>query len=160
MTITLTLSYRATQIPSALSQVFLLDTLHIDVILTIYSNETKYGKCSISRYAATQDLMVCELMDAHSCSRCREVVVRRQVVISQCLPHQMLLLDQTHTAWKLMVRTMQMLAVVLRAATSAAKSNRQIWLAKRMYTPAYAPLVHLCLCFPAYHPYHHADFGH
>ncbi len=90
--------------------------------------------------------MVCERMDAESCSRCREVVVRLQVVISHCLPHQILLLDQTHMAWKLMVCTMQILAVVLRAATFAAKSNRQIWLAKHIYTPQH---MHL-LCIYAY----------
>ena len=103
--------------------------------------------------------MVGKLLDASPCSRCREVVVRRQVVISHCLPHQMMLLDQTHMAWKLMVRTMQMLAVILTAA-STAKSNKQIWLPKRMYTPADASLVHLCLCFLAHHPYHHAAFDH
>jgi len=93
-----------------------------------------------------QDLMVCELMDANSGSCCREVVVRRQLVISHCLPHQILLLDQTHMAWKLMVCRLQMLAVVLRAATSAAKCNRQTWLAKHMFTPQH---MHL-LCIYAY----------
>ncbi len=149
----MTLSCQATQTPSALSQVFLLDTLHIDVILTNYSKETKYWKCSISTYTATQDLVVCKLMDANSGSRCREAVVRRQVVIIHCLPHQMLLPDQNHMAWKLMVRTTQILAVFARATGNIYSKVHQANLASQAYTcVAYAPLVRLCFqCLPAHH---------